>query len=204
MRPHRPRGGTWTSGASAATALPSALGSCAGHSDGEHPPDVAERARLLVDERAPEHDEAIEVDAFERRAEQRAQAPLHHRLHERTDLQAVTRGDDVQRPAHERDPHDEPPVDHLGELVGEEVLEARPQAEVRAVGVLRLQAYEMLERLADAQRLTPQQELAFEQRTVEGARAQDGLGPHTGANRPKRREHGAVAWQYIGHRVRQA
>jgi hypothetical protein len=170
----------------------------------EAAPDVAERARLLVDERAAELHEAVEVDALQRRAEQRAHAPLHHRLHERAQLQAVAGGDDVQRPAHERDPHDEAAVDHLGELVGLEVLQPRPQPVVRADRVLRLQADEVLERVAHAQRLAPQQELAFEERAVERARAQDSLGPHIGAGGPERRDHGAVAWQYVGHRVREA
>ena len=106
-------------------------------------------------------------------AEQRAHALVHDGLHERAQLEAVARRDDVQRPAHERDPHDEPALDEAGEVVGMEVLEARPEPVVRPVGVLRLQPDEVLERVGDAQGLTPQQELAFEQRTVERPRPQD-------------------------------
>ena len=106
--------------------------------------------------------------------------------------EAVARGDDVQRPAHERDPHDEAALDEAGEVVGMEVLEARPQPEVGAVGVLRLQPDEVLERVAHAQGLTTQQQLAFEERTVERPRPQDCPWLELRAQRPVPCECGGV------------
>ena len=165
---------------------------------GEDAADVAERARLRLDELAAERDEPVEVDADELAAEQRAQPAFHHGLHERAERQAVARRDDVQRPAHQRDPYDESPVDHAREIVGMKTLQARPQPVVRPVRVLRLQADEVLECLADEQRLASQQQLALEQRAVQRARRQDGLGPSDRGVRPMHRERGA-AWHHIGH-----
>ena len=128
-------------------------------------------------------------------AEQRAHALVHDRLHERAQLEAVARGDDVQRPAHERDPHDEPALDEAREVVGMEVLEARPQPVVGPVGVLRLQPDEVLERVGDAQGLTPQQELTFEERTIERSRSQDCPLLDMRARRRVPCECGGAGWQ---------
>ncbi len=98
------------------------------------------------------------------------QLAVEHRLHERSQQEAVVGGDEVDRGPHHHDAHDLAVEEQLPQLVGLEPVEARPQRQVGVLRHLGLQADEVLDGVEDGPVRAPEQELAFERRPVEGAR----------------------------------
>ncbi len=94
-------------------------------------------------------------------------------LHERTQRQAVVGADEVDRGAHDDDPHDGAVQQQLRELLRIEARQARPQPEVRVVRHLRLHPDEVLDGLECRGVGALEQALACERRPVQRARAQD-------------------------------
>ncbi len=101
------------------------------------------------------------------------QLPVEHRLHERTQQQAVVGADEVDGGAHDDDPHHLSLEEQLGERASAGTLEPRPQSRVRVQRHLRLQADEVLDRLEDRHLGAPEQQLALERGPVEGTPAED-------------------------------
>ena len=103
---------------------------------------------------------------------------LDDHLHERAQEPGVAHGDEVDGPAHQREPHGRAVDQHLAELVRVEAVEPRPQPVVGRRHRLRLQPHEMLERVAHGEVDAPQQELALEKRPVQLPPAEDPFGGH--------------------------
>ena len=172
LRPHRPRGGTWTSGTPVRTACSSAEPVPIRPARQEVVAERLEGPRLLVDEGAAHRHDLVEVDACQALAELALLDPIHDRLDERPEAPRVPGGDEVDRPAHQRHPHDGPIDQQVGELLAPEVHEAGPEPDVRGVRGLGLHPDEMLERRRDRQRGPAQEELSIERGAVQGADAE--------------------------------
>jgi hypothetical protein len=79
----------------------------------------------------------------------------------------------MERRAHQSRLDDRPVVKRTDEILDSEVGEARPEGDVRPVGVLRLEAGQTADDLRDLAPMPLQQALAGERRTVQGARRDD-------------------------------
>ena len=101
-----------------------------------------------------------------------AQLGFENRLHERAQQQAVVGGDEVDRPAHDADPHELPALEQLRQRLRPEALEPRPERRVRVVRHLRLHADEVLDGRERRQRRPLEQELARERGAVQRPVAQ--------------------------------
>jgi len=95
------------------------------------------------------------------------QVAVEDRLHQRPQHQAVRPGDQVDRAAHQRHPHQLPVEDQPGQIVGRERVQPSPQPDVGRIRFLRLHADEVLDGRRDSPRLASQQQLAGQQRPVE-------------------------------------
>jgi hypothetical protein len=98
---------------------------------------------------------------------------VEHRLHERSEPQSIIGADEVDRRPHEGDPHDLPVLEQLSQLLRAKADEPRPQRRVGVERNLRLQPYELLDRVERRQGRTAQQQLPRESRAIERAVAQD-------------------------------
>jgi hypothetical protein len=88
--------------------------------------------RSLFDERATGGDDLVDVEAGEIPPMRTAgELAIQHRLHERPQHQAIVRGHEVNRRAHQRHAHHVSVDQQLPELLGAEVLKSRPEADVR-------------------------------------------------------------------------
>ena len=92
---------------------------------------------------------------------------VEHGLHERAHRQAVGRSDEVDRAPHHDDADDGAVDEESRQLVGPELLQAGPQAEVRVRRELRLHAHQMLDRVQRRSAGPLEQELAGEGGAVE-------------------------------------
>ena len=97
---------------------------------------------------------------------------FEHRRDERPDREGVPRRDKVHRRAHEHEAHGPSSQEQLGELVGREALQARPEPVVGRVRHLGLQSDEMLDGCRQLQRQAGEEPLSREQRPVQRTRAQ--------------------------------
>jgi len=93
-------------------------------------------------------------------------------LDERAEHAAVPCADEMDGGPHEGDPDHMAARHHPGQRLRPEVVEPGPQGEVRIVGVLGLDAYQVLDGVEGVQQAALQEELPGEQGTVEGAGAQ--------------------------------
>ena len=126
------------------------------------------RPRLL--ERCPAgFDDGIQVDAAQVRREVSVppELPLEDRLSQRAEQKAVVGRDQVDRPAHDADPHDVAVLEQLRERLRPELGEPRPEAGVRVARHLGLQADQMPHRVERRQLGTLEQQLAGERRPVQ-------------------------------------
>jgi hypothetical protein len=119
----------------------------------------------------------VQVESVQRLAVVPAQAPLAYDLDEGPKLEAVRRGHEVDRRAHEDDADGAPFLQEPGEHVRIEPLEPRPQADVWGLRRLRLHADEVVERLGGRDPRALEQELPGEERAVQRAPAER-LGSH--------------------------
>ena len=89
-----------------------------------------------------------EVDTVERRAVVAVAGELgvEHRLHQRTQEQAIVGGDEVQGRSHRHDAHDLAVDEEPAELVRIEPFEPRPQADIGVERHLGLHPDEVLDR----------------------------------------------------------
>ena len=87
--------------------------------------------------------------------------------------EAVARSDEVDRPAHDDDPHDLPRAEPFGQGLGIEPGEPRPEGRVRVEGHLRLQADEVLYHIEHRALGALQQKLSGERRAVERANGEN-------------------------------
>src|SRR5262245_64308033 len=94
--------------------------------------------------------------------------PVEYRLYEGPQQQAVVRADEVESRPHDDDAHCAPLNEQLGELVGPETVESRPQPRVRIQRQLRLQADEVLDGVQGRDARTTKQQLSLERRPVQG------------------------------------
>ena len=78
-------------------------------------------------------------------SECRARLAIEDRLHERPEPQAVVGADEMDRAPHHDDPHDLPGLEQLRHDLRVEGSEARPEADVRVAGHLRLHADQVLD-----------------------------------------------------------
>jgi hypothetical protein len=78
----------------------------------------------------------------------------------------------MKRRPHHRGAHGSPACDQPGELLGLEVLQARPEPEIGVRGDLGLHPHHPLDGGRGRQRRAAQEELAREERAVEGAQAE--------------------------------
>ncbi len=102
---------------------------------------------------------------------------VEHRLDEGPEQQGVVGGDEVDRPAHDDDPHDAPFPQQRGQVVGDEAVEPRPQPEVRVQRYLGLHADEVVDGVERRAAGALEEQLAGQRRPVQGARRQD-IGGH--------------------------
>ena len=116
---------------------------------GQRAPELGAGARPLGEESGSVGEDGAEVDAAQRRRMLRmaGQLPVEHRLDERAEQEAVVGADEVDRRPHDDDPDDAPLHEELGERLGPEPLEARPESRVRVEWNLGLEADEVLDRL---------------------------------------------------------
>ena len=130
----------------------------------------------------PGRDHLVDVDAGEPRRERgRLNVAREHRLRERVEREAVARGDEVDRRAHQLRPHRARVAISVAQLARVEALEPRPQRDVRVRRLLRLHARRAA-RSSRARRRRPlQQPLAGEQRAVERAPREGPSRAHRGA-----------------------
>ena len=84
--------------------------------------------------------------------------------------------DHVDRRPHERGLDDAPILQRRGQRVAPEAGQPRPQPHVARWGVLGLEAADLVDRLGDGQRRALQEQLAGEERAVQGALGEDPLG----------------------------
>src|SRR5206468_754039 len=103
-----------------------------------------ERSRLGVHEGATSRDDGVEVDVDQALAELALLDPIEHGLDERAQAPRVACGDQVDRPAHEREPDDTALDEQLRQGLRSERLESRPQSRVGGVRRLCLETDEML------------------------------------------------------------
>ena len=143
-------------------------------------PELAQRPRPLLDQRPPEVQHRPDVHPLEAHAPGpvAVQLGIEHGLHDRPQRQRILDRDQVDRRAHERHP-DQPAGEHvLGDDLGIERVDARPQRDVGRGRHLGLEADEVVDDL-DRRRGHPrQQELPGEQGAVEraGVEHRDGHG----------------------------
>ena len=117
------------------------------------------------------------------------QLGLEDGLHQRTQQQAVVGGDEVDRSAHDADAHDLPALEQLRQRLRLEPLEPRPEPGVRIVWDLGLHADEVLHGRERRPRVSLQQQLPRERRTVQRPAAEDLVHPAIladGGTRPER------------------
>jgi hypothetical protein len=100
------------------------------------------------------------------------QLGVEHGLRERPEQEAVVRRDEVDRPAHHDDPDDGPLDEQVGELLGPEVRQSRPEARVRVERDLRLHSHEVLDHPEGRHVRALEEVLAREGRPVELAERQ--------------------------------
>jgi hypothetical protein len=120
---------------------------------------------------APGGGQRGEIEAGQRRGVQVVgpQVAVVDRLDERAEAARVAGGDQVDRAAHQRDPHHLAVAQQPAQLLGVECGQSRPQPHVRRVRRLPLEADEVLHGLGHAQRRALQQVLAGERGAPEGA-----------------------------------
>jgi hypothetical protein len=100
------------------------------------------------------------------------QVAVQHRLHERAQREPVGRADEMDRRAHEGDPH-RPPLGEQGrDILGPALGESGPQPHIPGVRSLRLQADEVLDGLQRGEVGAAQEQLPVEGGAVEGAAGQ--------------------------------
>ena len=166
---HSPRGGTCTWARGSGTAWARSLGSL----PGQRGPRWA-RSSVWVRGWAARRAAARREARRDRRRPglartvSRGTGRLQDRLHHRPQGDAVACGDEVQRGAHQREPHRLPVLDQRLQLGGVEVDEPRPQTDVGILGFLGLHPDEVLEHLGHGLDVAVEEELALEQRAVEG------------------------------------
>ncbi len=114
-------------------------------------------------------DDGIQVDAAQVRREVAVppELRLEDRLSQRAEQKAVIGRDQVDRPAHDADSHDVAVLEQLRERLRPELGEPRPEAGVRVVRHLGLQADEMPHRVERRQLGALEQQLAGERRPVQ-------------------------------------
>ena len=132
-----------------------------------------ERARLLVDERATHRDDLDLVDAFQPAAELTLLDPVHDRLHERAQVPCIAGGDEMDRPAHQREPDDRAVEESRRELLRVERDDPAPEPRVGGVRRLCLHADELLKDVLDRSARPFEQELASQCRSIDLAQTQD-------------------------------
>jgi len=113
-------------------------------------------------------------------------------LDERAEADRVTRRHEVQRPAEQRHPDGTPLLQRVGQRLGAERIDARPERDVGIARHLRLERDEPLHRLERWHPATPQEHLALEQRAVQRVLRQDARRGHpvtisTGTDMPSTR-----------------
>ena len=120
-------------------------------------------------------EELVDVDAPGRGSERArpVQHALDDRLHERTQGEGVVRRHQVQRPAEQGHADRAPLGERLGQPLGAEPIQARPQRDVGISRHLRLHADEPFDRVERVDPAPSEQHLAFEQRAVERAAIED-------------------------------
>ena len=107
----------------------------------------------------------------------RREPAIRHDLQHRPERQPVVGGHEMDGgPEHRCRPDDAALLEQPGELERIETLQSRPQLVVRVPGLLRLERDEVLDRALDRQVDALEQHLAGEQRAIERASTQDGIG----------------------------
>ncbi len=155
---------------------------------GQRAPELGPGARPLGEESGSVGEDGAEVDAAQRRRMLRmtGQLPVEHGLDERAEEEAVVGADEVDRRPHDDGPHDPPLHEELGERLGPEPLEARPESRVRVEGNLGLEADEVLDRLEGRHGRAAKEQLALERRPVQSPQAEDLTARHVGRYDPTR------------------
>ena len=136
--------------------------------------------RLLGQEHPCTRQDRVEVQPHQGRPELAVagQLGVEHRLHERTQHEAVVSGDEVKGGPHDDDADHAPVEEELAETLGREAVEARPQGQVRVVRHLGLQTHQVVHRLDGRRGRAVQQQLASEGGPVELA-ARESIRNHT-------------------------
>ena len=116
---------------------------------GENRPELRACEGPLAERSPCDREHRLEVQVSERRAELRMAGELTVKdgLHQRPEDERVRGRDEVDRPAHDDDPHHLARLEELGELLGPEALEPRPESRVRVMRFLRLKSDEVLNRV---------------------------------------------------------
>jgi hypothetical protein len=113
---------------------------------GERPAELGTRHRRLGQQRGGGGDHLADIHTGKLPGEGLpGEAPVEDRLHPGTEHGAVIRGDEVNRGPHEPDAHRVPLGERPGQLGGLEPHQPAPQADVRRVRRLGLQADEVLQ-----------------------------------------------------------
>jgi hypothetical protein len=107
------------------------LGGRPGERVREVAPDRAGQAGLLRQALAGVARERVEVEPVHGPAERTAEVAVDDRLHRRAQRQGVAGADEVDRAAHQQDPHDAPLLQRAREVLGVEGREAVGQRDVR-------------------------------------------------------------------------
>jgi hypothetical protein len=128
-------------------------------------------ARPFLHQRPARRHDRGEVDPGELLAEGRAaETARQDRLHQRAQGQAVAGGDEVDRGAHQRCAHRAALGEQRRQFVVTKAVESGPEANVRRIGSLGLQADQVLNRLGGREAVALEEQLPREEGAVEGAR----------------------------------
>ncbi len=141
---------------------------------GENGPELSARERPLLERRPCDREHRPKVQASERRAELGVAGELRVEdgLRQRPEDERVIGGDEVDRRSHQGNPHDPARLEELGELLGPEALESRPERRVRVMRFLRLESDEVPNRVECSEGSSLEQELPRKRRAVQGSRRQ--------------------------------
>ena len=134
---------------------------------GQQRAQLAERARLLGEERAALAHEHRNVELVEARADCRPEAVRERGLQRRAQERVVRRRHQMDRDAHERGAHHFASMDEVEQIALLEALEARPEPHERRLRDLGLQTHQPFEHLERRRALAREQHLPRERRAIE-------------------------------------
>ena len=133
-------------------------------------PHLRKCTSFAIEARARRFDDGIDVEAVERRFEDRFHEASQHRLDCGTPVDEILARYEVNRRAHQRAPDDFACIDGANEILAPKSFDPRPEADERRPRDLRLHARNPLDRSPNLHLLAMEKELAGEGRAIQRAK----------------------------------